>query len=107
MSEAADAAVVLLGDMPKLRAAQVAALIAAFKPAEDSAICVPSYRGKRGNPVLFARRYFPEIQTLSGDSGARALLSEHAAAVTEVPVDDDAILHDIDTPEDLEALKRS
>lgn len=107
LSEAADAAVVLLGDMPKLRAAQVAALIAAFKPAEDSAICVPSYRGKRGNPVLFARRYFPEIQTLSGDSGARALLSEHAAAVTEVPVDDDAILHDIDTPEDLEALKRS
>ena len=105
LSESAEAAVVLLGDMPRLRAAHLRALIAAYKPSEGAAICVPSYGGKRGNPVLFGRRYFPEIQTLSGDSGARTLIAEHAEAVAEVPVEDDAILLDIDTPEALAAFK--
>jgi molybdenum cofactor cytidylyltransferase len=107
LSEDSDAAVVLLGDMPKLRADHLEALIAAYAPNAGGAICVPSYKGKRGNPVLFDRRYFPEIQTLAGDSGARALIAEHADAVAEVPFEDDAILRDVDTPEGLAALKRS
>ena len=102
-----DGAVVLLGDMPKVSAAHLRALTAAFRPEEGAAICVPSFEGKRGNPVLFARRYFPEIQTLGGDNGARALIAEHADAVAEAPVEDDGILRDIDTPEALDALKKA
>ena len=93
--------------MPKIRAAHLQALAAAFQPDEGAAICLPSYQGKRGNPVLFARRYFPEIQTLGGDSGARALIAEHGDAVAEVAMDDDAVLRDIDTPEELRALEES
>ncbi|HIC80921.1 MAG TPA: 4-diphosphocytidyl-2C-methyl-D-erythritol kinase, partial [Kiloniellaceae bacterium] len=68
------------------------------------AICVPTWQGKRGNPVLFARRFFAEMQEVAGDVGARALIGEHAEVVCEVPMDDDAVLVDIDTPEALQAL---
>jgi molybdenum cofactor cytidylyltransferase len=44
------------------------------------------------------------MQEIGGDTGARALIGEHAEVVCEVPMDDDAVLLDIDTPEALEAL---
>jgi molybdenum cofactor cytidylyltransferase len=99
-----DAAVVLLGDMPRVVASHVARLKAAFDPDEGRAICVPVHRGRRGNPVLFGRQFFAEMRALTGDKGARALLGEHAELVFEVVVDDDAVLADIDTPEDLRAM---
>ena len=99
-----DGVLVCLGDMPRVSPAVVNRLIAAFNPTEGRAICVPTWQGKRGNPVLFARRFFAEMQEIAGDTGARALSGEHAEVVCEVPMDDDAVLHDIDTPEALEAL---
>jgi molybdenum cofactor cytidylyltransferase len=58
-------------------------------------------QGKRGNPILWASRFFPEMAALSGDVGARALIAEHAELVAEVEMDSDAVLVDIDTPEAL------
>jgi len=66
---------------------------------------VPTWQGKRGNPVLLARRYFAEVQAIAGDIGAKALLGEYPEAVCEVPMSDDAVHLDIDTPERLRALK--
>ncbi len=100
-----DGAVVCLGDMPRLTGGDIDRLIAAFNPIEGRAICVPTWQGKRGNPLLFARRYFAEIQAISGDVGARHLIGEYPEAVAEVPMADDAILQDIDTPGALAALK--
>ena len=97
------AAVVLLGDMPRVRAVHVAALVAAFAPEHGHEIVVPVNGGRRGNPVLLGRRFFAGMQGLSGDKGARGLLLRHAGAVTEV-VMDEAVLIDVDTPEDLAAL---
>ena len=74
-------------------------LIAAFDPVEGRGIVVPTWRGKRGNPVLWGRPYFAEMQTIAGDVGARHLIGEHAAAVVEVEMDSDAALVDIDTPD--------
>src|SRR3546814_11389315 len=74
--------------MPRLSPAIVNRLIAAFNPVEGRAICVPTWQGKRGNPVLFARRFFAEMQEVAGDTGARALIGEHAEVVTEVAMDD-------------------
>ena len=102
-----DGVLVCLGDMPRLSPGIVDRLIAAFNPVEGRAICVPTWQGKRGNPVLFARRFFAEMQEIAGDTGARALIGEHAEAVCEVPMDDDAVLLDIDTPEALAALGRA
>ena len=99
-----DGVVVCLGDMPRVTSALIDALIDAFEPAKGAAICVPTHRGKRGNPVLWARRFFAEIATVTGDTGARHLIGEHADAVREVSCDDDAVLVDVDTPEALDAI---
>ncbi|MGH7116385.1 MAG: NTP transferase domain-containing protein [Stellaceae bacterium] len=99
-----DGALVCLGDMPLVTGRHLDRLIAAFNPLEGRAIVVPTRRGKRGNPVLWARRFFPEMAQIAGDVGARHLIGEHAELVAEIEMDDDAILVDIDTPEALEAL---
>lgn len=100
-----DAAFVCLGDMPDISAAHLARLLAAFDPDEGRTICVPTVGGKRGNPVLWGAAYFAELQGLKGDTGAKHLIGEHAEAVCEVPMPDDAALRDIDTPEELAARR--
>jgi molybdenum cofactor cytidylyltransferase len=99
--ENADAAMIVLGDMPAVSSALLDKLIAAFDPAEDRAICVATRHGKRGNPVLFARRFFPEILGIEGDVGARHLIAQYPKLVCEVEAADDSPLTDIDTPEAL------
>ena len=66
---------------------------------------VPTIEGKRGNPVVWSRRFFPDLMTLEGDVGARHLIGAHADAVAEVPVEDAAALTDVDTPDALMAVK--
>ena len=107
MPEASNGVAVCLGDMPRLSAQVLDRLIAAFNPLEGRGICVPTWHGKRGNPLLFARRYFAEIQAISGDVGARHLIGEYPEAVAEVAMADDAVLHDVDTPDALAALRES
>lgn len=101
--EDADGALVCLGDMPAITPRVIDRLIAAFNPVEGRAICVPTFRGKRGNPVLWARRFFPEMITVSGDVGARHLIGEHADQVCEVEMEEDGVLIDLDTPAALAA----
>ena len=100
-----DGVLVCLGDMPLVAGRDLDRLIAAFNPLEGRAIVVPTRRGKRGNPVLWAKRFFPEMAELAGDVGAKHLIGEHAELVAEVEMEDDAILVDIDTPEALAALR--
>lgn len=100
-----DAAIVQLGDMPGVGAPLLDRLMAAFSPVEGRSICVPTVGGKRGNPVLWARRFFPEMGTLSGDSGAKHLIGEHADLVCEVEMTGEAAITDIDTPEALAAWR--
>lgn len=103
-----DGVLVLLGDMPRVAPAVLNRLIAAYAPAEGRAICVPTYQGQRGNPVLWDRRFVREmLETLTGDMGAKALLAAHADLVAEVEMPDDGILVDVDTPEALAALRGS
>jgi molybdenum cofactor cytidylyltransferase len=100
-----DAAVVQLGDMPGVGAPLLDRLMAAFSPVEGRTICVPTVGGKRGNPVLWARRFFPEMIKLSGDSGAKHLIGEHADLVCEVEMTGEAAVTDIDTPAALAAWR--
>jgi len=95
--------VICLGDMPAVEAAHIDKLIAAFDAEEGRAICVPTFQGKRGNPVLWAASFFQEMRDVAGDVGARHLIGQHAEIVCEVAVDDDAVLLDLDTPEALAA----
>ncbi|HEY3144818.1 MAG TPA: molybdopterin-binding/glycosyltransferase family 2 protein [Dongiaceae bacterium] len=101
-----DAALVLLGDMPRVGTTLLRRMIAAFNPTEGRAIIVPSFQGKRGNPVLWDRRFFGEMMALAGDVGARHLIGEHAELVTEIEAEDAGIFLDIDTPEAYRTLNR-
>ena len=102
----ADGAVICLGDMPLISADLIDRLIAAFAPDRGSLIAVPVSDGRRGNPVLWSRRFFNELMTLDGDIGARHLIARHGEAVAEVPVEGHGAFLDIDTPQALEEAQR-
>ncbi len=104
LPETADAAVVCLGDMPRVTGRLVGALIAAYNPTEGRSIVVPTHGGKRGNPVLWGREFFAEMKDLAGDVGAKGLIGRHDDQLAEVEMGDDASLVDVDTPEALRAL---
>jgi molybdenum cofactor cytidylyltransferase len=95
------AAIICLGDMPLVSSAVIDQLGAAYDAEEGRLIVVPTHGGKRGNPVLWDRRFFPDILALRGDAGARQLLRRHADSVMEIEVDTDAVLTDFDTAEAL------
>lgn len=93
----------LLGDQPLISAALIDRLIEAYGQ-KAAAITLPTFEGRRGNPVIVAASLFPELRQLSGDTGARVLFEAHAAEIQPVPVEDPAILLDVDTPGDYEGL---
>jgi len=103
--ENADGAIVCLGDMPQVDAALIDRLIAAFEPERGALVVVPSIEGRRGNPVVWSRRFFNDLMAIQGDIGARHLIGAYAEAVVEVPVAGEAALIDVDTPESLSAVK--
>ena len=90
--------------MPRVSATTVQAVVNGYSQRKELGICLPSYGGRRGHPVLFGRDFFEEIQSLSGDQGARELLRRHHERVLEIPLEDPGILQDVDRPEDLKFL---
>jgi molybdenum cofactor cytidylyltransferase len=79
-------------------------LIAAFDPERGALVVVPTIAGKRGNPVVWSRRFFADLASLDGDVGARHLIVGYQEAVVEVPADEAALV-DVDTPDALDAAK--
>jgi molybdenum cofactor cytidylyltransferase len=101
----ADGAIVCLGDMPQVDASLIDRLIAAFDPDRGALIVMPTVEGRRGNPVLWSRRFFPDLMAIEGDVGARHFIGRYSEAVVEVPLEGRAALVDIDTPEALVGVK--
>jgi molybdenum cofactor cytidylyltransferase len=66
-------------------------------------IIIPTYQGTRGNPILFDRSVFPQIERIRGDMGAKSVVQKNTADVLEVEVSDRGVLVDFDTPSDLDA----
>ncbi len=102
---AADATLVCLGDMPQVEAGVIDRLLAAYNPEGAGLIVVPTIAGKRGNPVVWSRRFFADFAKLTGDVGARALIAAYPEAVAEVALTDAGALTDVDTLEALEAVR--
>jgi molybdenum cofactor cytidylyltransferase len=100
------AALVCLGDMPLVTGRMMDRLVSMYDPQEGRLIVLPTFRGKQGNPMLWDRRFFPEILEIAGDSGARFLVGKHMESVAEVEMADDAVLRDFDTAESLATLPR-
>ncbi len=98
----ADGALILLGDMPFVDSATIDRIIAAFEASGRLAIVAPVHAGRRGNPVLWPRRFFSALMAIEGDKGARDLIAAHAAEVIEVTAGE-GVARDLDTPEALAA----
>lgn len=95
------AAVFLLADQPLIPPALIKALVEnhAFNLAP---IVAPLVDGQRGNPVLFDRDTFPDLLTVQGDRGGRAIFSRHR--VDWVDWHDARVLLDVDNEGDYERL---
>ncbi|HSG18271.1 MAG TPA: selenium cofactor biosynthesis protein YqeC [Anaerolineae bacterium] len=93
------AALVILADQPMVKTDTINRLMIAYWQGRGRLVA-PEYQGRRGNPVLIDSRYFPELLTLPSDSAPRTLLRRHPAALFHLPVDDPAVLRDLDRPDD-------
>jgi molybdenum cofactor cytidylyltransferase len=95
-------ALVLLGDMPRITPEMIDRMIDIFAAAPEGSIIMAAHGGVRGNPVLWPRRHFEALTLISGDTGARGLIGDHARDVIAVELGE-AAAFDLDTPEALSA----
>ncbi len=94
---------VLTVDRPHLRADTVIALVAAAR-AEPGALWQPELHGRRGHPVIYPAALLAALAALPPTASPRALVAAHAALRRGLPVDDPAVLENLDRPEDLARL---
>ena len=92
------------GDLPLLTPAIVQTLCREFAAAPEGTIIAPVFRGRRGHPVIFSRTYRETLLALQGDRGARPVIQANIKHLLEVSLNTDAILRDVDTPEDYRNL---
>ena len=90
--------------MPGIKKEHFSKLSDAF---DQQLICVPTYRGKRGNPVLWHQSLFSDILNLSGDIGAKTIIEKNSDYVIDVEMNDEAVLVDLDTSRALEIFNKN
>jgi len=93
------AALIGLGDQPQVRTDVVRRICASYQ-ASGAQLIIPSFQNHRGHPWLLARPLWGEFLGLPGGTTPRAFLQAHAGAIQYIPVEDDSILRDLDTPEE-------
>lgn len=84
-------------DQPRLRGATVRRLVKEWKENGRGIACL-SYRGRDGNPAVFARRYEQELLRLTGDTGGRRVIRDHPEALWRCEIEDERELEDMDEP---------
>lgn len=104
LDEDVTAVFVILADQPMVASAIYDQLLCAFWQG-DGDLIAPMFNGQRGNPVLIGRRYFVELLQLPVGAAPRALLQAHTDTLYRLPVDTDAVICDLDTPEEYERLR--
>jgi molybdenum cofactor cytidylyltransferase len=87
---------IALGDQPLLKTRTINVLIRAFNQGKGG-IIVPSFRGSRGHPVIFHKRYKKELLNLKGDVGGKSIIEGHPKDVRVVPVKSIGVVKDVDT----------
>jgi molybdenum cofactor cytidylyltransferase len=99
-----DACLFLLGDQPNVTNGLINSMLEKYRRTL-AGIVVPSYRGQRGNPVLFADTRFPELLALEGDQGGRELIRRYQDEVQTIEVKQEDIFLDIDTTADYDGAR--
>ena len=93
----------LLADQPMIYSSTIDFLLDQFHNS-DKDICVPVFKGQRGNPAIFKRPIYEKIMMIEGDMGARHIIRECAESVLSVDIQDPLCFVDIDSQKDLENL---
>lgn len=88
-----------LGDQPFIPTRIIDELIGEYQNS-GSDIVVPVFNGRRGNPSILNRKYAEEIRRVAGRWGARDVIYRHPDKILNVPVSEEGVILDIDTPED-------
>lgn len=96
-----EAAMILVADQPFVTTDLLNELIDSYRK-EEKGIIACNYGDTYGPPVLFDKRYFPELMQLTGDTGAKRLVQTHLNDTVMISFPEGAI--DIDTKEDYQAL---
>jgi molybdenum cofactor cytidylyltransferase len=94
----------LLGDQPNVTTELINSMLDRYRRTLAT-IVAPSYRGCRGNPVLFGRSLFQELLTLEGDRGGRDVILRHQGQVETVEAEEESIFLDIDTRADYQGAE--
>ncbi len=94
----------LLGDQPLVDSGLINLMLKQYYRS-DKNICVPAYKGKRGNPTIFSHEYFSLLENVKGDSGGKDIIMAHPDDILTIETDSPACIFDIDTLGDLEELK--
>lgn len=105
ISEVVDAIMIALGDQPLVGKEVINKLIDAFYEGRQG-IIVPVYKGMRGHPVVFDRKYRAELLKLEGDVGGKKIIENHSDDVLEIGVNSQGVIVDIDTRSEYELLIR-
>ncbi|HMG18361.1 MAG TPA: nucleotidyltransferase family protein [Gemmatimonadales bacterium] len=94
-------------DLPHVRVTTVERLLEAHRRTGAAAV-IPTFGERRGHPVIWGSALFGELlkSSVASREGARAVLHDHEREVVSVPVDDPAVIDQVNTPEDYERLVR-
>jgi molybdenum cofactor cytidylyltransferase len=95
---------ICLGDQPQIQTETVRRIVAAFAET-NRPLVMPSYRNRRGHPWLVEQSLWPELMSLAPGRSPRDFLTAHEKDILYVPVENDSILRDLDTPEEYERQK--
>jgi molybdenum cofactor cytidylyltransferase len=95
----AQAVMLALGDQPFVSSQTINRLIEEFHN-HDKGIAIPTYKGRRGHPLIFTIKYKAELLELKGDIGGREIIKHHPDDILEIAVDSESVITDIDTRED-------
>lgn len=99
-----DGVLVLPGDMPMVTSALIDQVISQWQHASDK-ILAPKYQKQRGHPVIFPFEIFSKFDTLPADASPRDLIKAHTNQLHLIPIDDPAVIIDVDTPAEYEKYR--
>jgi molybdenum cofactor cytidylyltransferase len=94
----------LLGDQPLLTSKTIDGMLDSFWRSEKD-ICVPVYKGKRGNPAIFNRKMYDRLLAIRGDIGARDIIRAEYDRILQIEVEDPLCFFDIDSEEDFRRVQ--
>ena len=89
-----------LADLPEIETSDLILLLEANRMSPQVIVRATTQSGKMGHPVLFPPRFRADLNSLTGDEGARDILKRLAGETACVPLAGNRALTDLDTPED-------